>query len=189
MENKSYFNNIKSYNKHYVGWLRNLEFDYIQKFFRKYLIKSLTLEVGSGNGFYSKEIQKYVNQNNSIHLDQSLELLKNINGNTVCADYLNTPFHEKQFNQIVCMGAVEFIGEDFFSVTHKLLRDNGICFICIPRNNIFGFFYKRFYKQRNIDLLFYSDELKERISKKFKILSSSSFLLNQYLVLEKINQD
>lgn len=180
----NYFNSIRDYNQHYSKWMRNKETVLVTNIFDRFLLKQTTLEVGCGNGYYSRMIEK-ITSYNSFHLDNCLELLKKVIGRRICADFLSHPIKDNSFKQIVCLGAIEFIGKDFFHIANKLLVDNGVCLICMPKYNFYGFFYHLFYKRKNIKLYFYNKKSRILIEKYFTVEYENDLLLNKYFVLKK----
>lgn len=180
-----YFDSIQNYNSHYIGALRFFENKLVLKLFNTFIKNNgVSLEVGCGNGFYTNELDKKLNC--LYKIDKSEVLLNKINtNNKICADYLKYDFNTK-FDNIICIGAVEFIGEEFFEKTNQLINNDGICIFCIPKKNIFGYLYGKFYKKRQINLYFFNNDLMKKIQKQYIILHETDFMLNKYLVLKKI---
>ncbi len=184
MGNK-YFNSIKNYDQHYVSFLRKRETALVLSILKENIISDSLLEVGCGTGYYSKIIDSIIGENKCIYLDSSSNLIKHVGGLTVCSDYLKNPFEKSSFNQIICLGAVEFIGEEFFQTTYNLLKNNGTVIICLPKKNIFGFFYNLFYQSKNIPIYFLTKKSKDKINELFFIDYQTNLFLNSYLVLRK----
>ena len=176
---ENYFNRVPDYKNHYVSTLRNLEKEYINKNIKKYIENKSTLEVGTNNGYYVSLIERLVDY--SVHLDISNSSMKYNNAkNKITADYVLHPFKNKSFEQIICFGAVEFIGvEQFLNTSKELLNSNGIIIFCVPYNNFFSYFYEIFYKFKGIKIEKYNKEFKN-----YNVLYDKKFLMNRYIVIK-----
>lgn len=176
---KNYFNNISNYKNHYVSTLRNLENKYINKNIKKYIKNKITLEIGTNNGYYVNLIESNVDY--SIHLDISLKSMYYNNAkNKIVADYNNPPFKSKSFEQIICFGAVEFIGvKNFLNKSKELIKNDGLIIFCIPYSNFLSYIYEIFYKIKGIKIEKYNNQFSD-----YNVIYDKKYLMNRYVIIK-----
>lgn len=183
----NYFNHIKEYKNHYFTPLRYLEKKFIQTFINDNNQKGLGLEVGCGNGYYSKLIKDKFKNIMFYHIDSSFNMIKHNNvKNLINCDFNKLPIKNNSLDNIISLGAVEFIGSNFFNISYSILKKDGLLIFCIPKKNILGKIYKNYYQKQNIQLYFYEDMLNNiNIKDNFEIIKQQSFLMNHYFILQK----
>ncbi|MEK6955273.1 MAG: class I SAM-dependent methyltransferase, partial [Nanoarchaeota archaeon] len=105
------------------------------------------LDAGCGTGFYSLYSRSKGASVIGIDSSQTAISVYNSKGlNGFIGDIENISF-DKQFNKILCAGALEFTKNPSKAIScfSKSLKKNGIIVLVYPRNNFFGILYKLYH--------------------------------------------
>jgi len=120
--------------------------------------RDLILDAGCGAGFYSKLI---VSENaNVFGIDVSHKMIKEYKRNGFKGAVANIENFNlnKQFDKILCAGAIEFCNNPELVIKNlaKHLKKDGSIVILYPNKGLFGLFYKLFHKIHNISVCLFS---------------------------------
>ena len=137
---------------------RNAELKEFKKLIKNFDKKTF-LELGSGSGFYSNYLIK--NGAKKVYaIDRSKKMVQNISNKKIKKFYFDAANFNlnKKFSFILCMGLLEFVKsqEKILLNARKHANNKSKIFILVPKNNLFGKFYKFFHKLNGINIKLFS---------------------------------
>lgn len=122
----------------YSSWenIQNKKYKEIQKAFDLRIIeKGMTLDIGSGNGYFENFLEKNgMNTENIVCLEKNKKMLGN-QKNLVLGDGNNLPFKDNFFHTIICIDTIHLIKNK--QEIKRVLKKNGIFIVtlfCNDRN-------------------------------------------------------
>lgn len=132
------------------GYLKKRELEAIYNELKLFPESTRVCDLGSGPGFYQKNLKILGKTFNWTVIDSSehSKIFFDENINFIHADILDYPQVEKNQDIILCLGVLEFIKkpEKLAKYFHSLLCTNGKVYILYPRLNLFTFFYYIYHK-------------------------------------------
>ena len=95
----------------------------------------LILDVGGGFGVMVKYLPKYVDVNNYINLDISIEMLKNCSYQNILTVAEHIPFYDDSFDYVIMSEVLTHVNDKIMSLKecYRILKTRGLLLLTTPR--------------------------------------------------------